>query len=88
MGLPAFTCPKVFRHLFATSLQDANVDPLIRNQLMGHAPPQGGGKASGALGMTAVYTHSRPETVRRQLTQALEPRAALAALRRVLASNT
>ncbi|HWL07197.1 MAG TPA: site-specific integrase, partial [Planctomicrobium sp.] len=32
-----FTSPKMLRHLFATTLQDANVDPLIRSELMGHA---------------------------------------------------
>lgn len=77
-SLPPVTMPKVLRHGFATSLQDGNVDPLIRNQLMGHVPAQQRG-AGGGLGMTAVYTHSRAETVRRQLTLALAPRAAAAA---------
>jgi integrase len=35
IGLPRFTAPKTLRHTFATILQDANVDPLIRNELMG-----------------------------------------------------
>jgi hypothetical protein len=66
--------------MFATTLQDANVDPLIRNQLMGHVA-SGQGTAHGGLGMTGVYTHSRPETVRRQLECALRMLPAVAAAR-------
>ena len=36
VGLPGCTAPKVLRHLFATALQEGRVDPLIRNELMGH----------------------------------------------------
>jgi integrase len=71
IGLASVTTPKLFRHGFATLLQDANVDPLIRNQLMGHAPSGGVGRSVGGLAMTAVYTHTRPETMRRQLFNAL-----------------
>src|SRR4051812_22298336 len=60
-GIRHATAPKVLRHMFATSLQDANVDPLVRNQLMGHAPGQGGRPGGGGA---AVYTHTRPQTVR------------------------
>jgi hypothetical protein len=66
------------RHSFATALQDANVDPLVRNELMGHAPAYLG-MYGGSLGMTAVYTHTRPETKRRQLEHALANRSAIAA---------
>ncbi len=38
IGLPEITAPKTMRHTFATMLQDANVDPLVRNELMGHSP--------------------------------------------------
>jgi len=38
IGLPLLTMPKVLRRQFATALQDANMDPLIRNQLMGYMP--------------------------------------------------
>jgi integrase len=77
IGLPGQTAPKMLRHHFATSLQEANVDPLIRNVLMGHAPA--GERAAGyGLGMTAVYTHTRAETVRRQLEAALGGKAAVA----------
>jgi integrase len=69
IGLPEVTAPKTLRHTFATLLQDGNVDPLIRNELMGHVPGNG-------LGMTAVYTHTRPETKRRQLLAALKHRSA------------
>ena len=70
IGLSEITAPKTLRHTFATILQDANVDPLIRNELMGHAPVNAPGPGAG-LGMTAVYTHTRPETKRRQLEDAL-----------------
>ncbi len=75
IGLTWATSPKMLRHLFATWLQDTNVDPLIRNQLMGHSPAMARG-AGGGLGMTGVYTHSKPETVRAQLSKALEARVA------------
>jgi integrase len=66
IGHPESTCPKSWRHSFATLLQDANVDPLIRQITMGHSPTSAGG-----LGMTARYTHSRAETLRTQIEQAL-----------------
>lgn len=31
IGRPEITAPKTLRHTFATTLQDANVDPLVRN---------------------------------------------------------
>ena len=74
------TAPKTLRHTFATILQDANVDPLVRNELMGHAPSAAGnlsGSGHGStqgLGMTAIYTHTRPETKRRQLEAAFADR--------------
>jgi integrase len=76
IGIPHVTAPKTFRHTFATILQDANVDPLIRNELMGHSPLGTYGSAGG-LGTTGIYTHTRPETKRRQLEQALQDRPAL-----------
>lgn len=66
-GIADATCPKSWRHSFATLLQDANVDPLIRQITMGHKP-QG---ASGALGMTSVYTHTRAATQHQEICRAL-----------------
>ena len=66
LNRPEATCPKSWRHSFATLLQDANVDPLIRQQTMGHKPTNSNG-----LGMTSNYTHTRPETQRQQIEQAL-----------------
>lgn len=63
---PEATCPKSWRHSFATLLQDANVDPLIRQITLGHKATAGVG-----LGMTANYTHTRPETQRQQVEAAL-----------------
>lgn len=68
IGQPELTAPKTLRHLFATALQDANVDPLIRNELMGHSAASAIGGNS--LGMTARYTHTRMETKRKQLEDA------------------
>jgi integrase len=80
MGLPGCTAPKALRHLFATALQAGRVDPLIRNELMGHVAA--GARSPGhGLGMTAVYTHSRPEVRREQLLKAVEPRPAVLAAR-------
>jgi integrase len=75
MGHPEITAPKTLRHSFATILQDANVDPLIRNELMGHVPA-GVAMPGAGLAMTAVYTHTRPETKRQQLEDALANRVA------------
>jgi integrase len=68
IGLTGVTCPKSWRHSFATLLQDANVDPLIRQITMGHAPA---GDSKGALRMTAVYTHTRAETQSREIERAV-----------------
>ena len=75
IGAGELTSPKALRHLFATSLQDTNVDPLIRNELMGHSPAGARGGGSG-LGMTAVYTHTRWETKLKQLESSLAERPA------------
>jgi integrase len=69
LGLSNATCPKSWRHTFATLLQDANVDPLVRQITLGHAPNAFG--TSGGLGMTAVYTHTRSETQRREILRAI-----------------
>ena len=75
IGLREITAPKTLRHTFATILQDHNVDPLIRNELMGHSP-LGLGLSGRSLGMTAVYTHTRPETRRSGLELAFAERPA------------
>ncbi|AMV17362.1 tyrosine-type recombinase/integrase [Planctomyces sp. SH-PL14] len=67
IGLEDATCPKSWRHSFATLLQDANVDPLLRQITLGHKPAG----ATGALGMTSIYSHSRPETQAREIERAL-----------------
>jgi integrase len=72
IALPEFTEPKALRHGFATSLQDANVDPLVRCELMGHST--GNRSTSHGPGMTATYTHTRRETRCEQLVAALSVR--------------
>jgi integrase len=83
IGQPQATCPKSWRHSFATLLQDANVDPLIRQITLGHSAKTGEG-----LGMTANYTHTRRETQRAQIEQALRrwPASLSYALDRIRAS--
>jgi integrase len=66
IGHPEATCPKSWRHTFATIMQDANVDPLIRQLTLGHKPTTDAG-----LGMTGHYTHTRPETQKQQIEAAL-----------------
>ena len=80
IGLPTYTAPKLLRHQFATTLQEARVDPLIRNELMGHVAA-GERSAGHGLGMTSVYTHTRPETRREQLLSALSTREAVVVAR-------
>jgi integrase len=87
IGLAESTAPKMLRHQFATVLQEGRVDPLIRNELMGHVAS--GDRSSGhGLAMTAVYTHTRPETRRQQLEQAFQGRAALDVARTWLERHT
>ena len=76
IGLPGCTAPKMLRHQFATALQEGRVDPLVRNELMGHVAA-GDRSAGHGLAMTAVYTHTRPETRRDQLVEAMAKRAAV-----------
>jgi len=64
IGTPDMTAPKTLRHLFATTLQDANVDPMIRNELMGHSTSD---TCRNGLGMTGTYTHTKLSTKRAQL---------------------
>jgi integrase len=66
IGHPEATCPKSWRHTFATLMQEGNVDPLIRQLTLGHAPTTGNG-----LGMTAHYTHTRRATQKQQVEGAL-----------------
>ncbi len=51
------------------------VDPLIRNQLMGHSSISA--SSNDGLGMTGVYTHTRPTTMKQQLHGALHARPAI-----------
>ncbi len=85
-GLAGFTSPKMLRHLFATTLQEGRVDPLIRNELMGHST--NATSRTNPLGMTATYTHTRPETMREQLERALEDRPAIAIAEEWLAKRS
>lgn len=59
IGLRHLTCPKDLRHLFATSLQAAGVDPMIRRDIMGHT----------TLEMTSHYTHTQDGTRYRELSR-------------------
>ncbi|MDB5356081.1 MAG: site-specific tyrosine recombinase XerC [Phycisphaerales bacterium] len=74
-GLSA-TCPKSWRHTFATLLQEANIDLLVRQETLGHQPAPG----ASALGMTAIYTHTTPDVQRREVERALRLRPQTLAL--------
>jgi integrase len=71
-GLQA-TCVKSWRHTFATLMQEANVDVLVRQITLGHKTAD---VAASPLGMTAVYTHTTPEFQSREISRAvaLRPR--------------
>jgi site-specific recombinase XerD len=84
IGLPGATAPKLLRHQFATALQEGKVDPMVRNELMGHSTTSTKG---GGLGMTAVYTHTRAGTRRDQLESALRSSPAAAASDRWISSK-
>jgi integrase len=68
LGHAEATCPKSWRHAFATLLQDAGVDPLVRQITLGHQPINA---SAGALGMTSLYSHTPPETQRAEILRAL-----------------
>jgi integrase len=69
-GLEA-SCPKSWRHTFATLLQQANVEVLVRQITLGHKPAS---PEDSVLGMTAHYTHTTPELVRSEIERALRLR--------------
>jgi len=72
IGMEHLTCPKDLRHLFATSLQAAGVDAMIRRDIMGHT----------TLEMTAHYTHTQNGTRHRELKRLSEVRGAVLQLAR------
>lgn len=71
LGLEDVTCPKSWRHSFATLLLEARVDPLIRQLVLGHAPSNFG---EGALGMTTRYSHPTEELIKSEVLRALQLR--------------
>lgn len=83
MGLTEYSSPKMLRHLFATALQQGRVDPLVRNELMGHVV-SGSRSAGHGLAMTAVYTHTSFETKRQQLCEVLDRSPVIAIAKRWL----
>jgi integrase len=76
-GIAGATCPKSWRHTFATLLQQANVDLLVRQETLGHKPA---GAGRSALGMTGTYTHTTPQFQRQEIERALRLRPAPLAL--------
>jgi integrase len=65
------TCPKSWRHTFATLMQQANVDLLVRQETLGHRPMA---MESSVLGMTGIYTHTTPQFQRQEIERALRLR--------------
>jgi integrase len=70
-GIANATCPKSWRHTFATLLQQANVDLLVRQETLGHRPAAA---HASALGMTGVYTHTTADFQRSEIERALRLR--------------
>jgi integrase len=64
----AATCPKSWRHTFATLMQQANVDPLVRQETLGHKPAT---SDASTLGMTSVYTHTPPTFQKSEIERAM-----------------
>jgi integrase len=64
LGRPEMTSPYVFRHGMATAMQEADVDPFVRKEIIGHT----------SLEMTGRYTHTASVTLARGMKQAAELR--------------
>ena len=64
LGRPELTSPYVFRHGMATAMQEADVDPFVRKEIIGHT----------SLEMTGRYTHTASVTLARGMKQAAELR--------------
>jgi integrase len=75
IGQPVATCVKSWRHGFATLLGEGNVDPQIRQIVIGHSLT-----AKSGLGMTARYSHPSDATIRRQVENAIWVRPVALAL--------
>lgn len=84
IGLPHVTCPKCWRHTYATAMQEAGVDPLVRQLTMGHVPA---GSGHAALGMTSVYTHTQIEFHRRELQRVIDLRPGASQLAKAFLSG-
>jgi integrase len=67
IGIEA-SCPKSWRHTFATLLQQANVELLVRQETLGH---KSASADRSPLGMTAHYTHTTPDLQRSEIARAL-----------------
>ena len=64
IGHPEMTSPYIFRHGMATAMQEADVDPFVRKEIIGHT----------SLEMTGRYTHTGSVTLARGMKQAAEVR--------------
>ena len=64
IGHPELTSPYIFRHGMATAMQEADVDPFVRKEIIGHT----------SLEMTGRYTHTASVTLARGMKQAAELR--------------
>jgi integrase len=84
IGLPHVTTPKSWRHTFATLMQEASVDPLIRQQTLGHVSSD---RSRSALGMTGAYTHTPREVHRQQLQKTVELRPRTSELVRLFVND-
>ena len=67
IGHPESSCSNFWHHTVATTLQNSNANPQLRQQVMKHSP-----SLKGNLVITVRYTHTHPETLRRQIEEALQ----------------
>ena len=64
IGRRDLTCPKLWRHQMATAMQEADVDPFVRKEIIGHT----------RLETTGLYTHTQRGALERQMEKLLAVR--------------
>jgi hypothetical protein len=59
IGRPDLSCPKLWRHQMATAMQEADVDPFARKEIIGHT----------RLETTGIYTHTSLAVLGQQMSK-------------------
>ncbi len=66
IGHPESSYAKSWHHTVATTLQNSNANPQLRQQVIKHSP-----SLKGNLVITVRYPQTHPETLRHQIEEAL-----------------